>query len=54
VLLLAGALFRELPDYFLSESRGLSEDIVQSVKHLFEMFGSNRGPLVRHSCRNDY
>jgi hypothetical protein len=54
VLLLVGALFRQLADDFLSESCGLSEHIVQSVKHLFEMFGSDWGPVVRHSCRNDY
>jgi hypothetical protein len=35
VLLLAGALFGELSDNFFSQSRSLSEHIVEPIKYLF-------------------
>ena len=53
MLLLSGALFTELTDYFLAKPRGLREDIVQSIEDLFEGFCADRAP-VGHSCRKDY
>jgi hypothetical protein len=34
VLLLAGALFGELPDYLASQSRSLGEHLVEPIKYL--------------------
>lgn len=38
VLLLAGALFRELPHDLFSQSRGLGEHVVEPIKYLFQVF----------------
>ena len=35
VLLLAGALFGELPDHLFPQSRSLGEDVVEPIKYLF-------------------
>jgi hypothetical protein len=35
VLLLAGALFGELPDHFFSQSRSLGEHVVEPIEYLF-------------------
>jgi hypothetical protein len=35
VLLLAGALFRELPHDLFSQARGLGEHFVEPIKNLF-------------------
>jgi hypothetical protein len=35
VLLLAGALFGELPDHLCSEPRSLREHVVEPIKDLF-------------------
>jgi len=35
VLLLAGALFRELPHDLFSQSRSLAEHLVEPIKYLF-------------------
>jgi hypothetical protein len=35
VLLLAGALFGELPDHFFSQARRFGEHVVESIEYLF-------------------
>jgi hypothetical protein len=35
VLLLAGTLFGELPDHLVSQSRSLSQHVVESIEYVF-------------------
>jgi hypothetical protein len=48
VLLLVRALFGELADDLFSESSGFREDVVESIKYLFQVVGGYRAPIVRH------
>ena len=46
-------LLTELPHDFLAKPRGLCEDVVEPVEHLFQIFSVDRG-TVGHSCGKDY
>ena len=48
MLLLVGALFGQLADHLFSESSGFREDVVESIKYLFQVVGGYRAPIVRH------
>jgi len=48
VLLLVGALFGQLADHLFSESSGFREDVVESIKYLFQVLGGYWAPIVRH------